>query len=230
MLDLLVSIGVALVSMFRARRSQALEILALRQQLAIYKRRSKRPKLRAHDRVFWVLLSRLWGGWRSALIVVKPETVIDWHRKGFKLYWTWRSRTRMRPGRPPVSREIRTLVRRLAMENPAWGAPRIHGELIKLGIEVSERTVSRVIARVPKPPSQTWRTFLANHMSVFGSVDFFVVYTITFELLYVFVILEHERRRVVHFGVSHRSSICRVDGKPYGAGLSIRDGPPVHAP
>jgi hypothetical protein len=112
MLDLLVSIGVALVSMFRSRRSQALEILALRQQLAIYKRRSKRPKLRAHDRVFWVLLSRLWGGWRSALIVVKPETVLDWHRKGFKLYWTWRSRRRMRPGRPPVSREIRTLVRR----------------------------------------------------------------------------------------------------------------------
>ena len=112
----------------------------------------------------------------------------------------------MRPSRPPVSREIRTLVRRLAMENPAWGAPRIHGELIKLGIEVSERTVSRLITRVPKPPSQTWRTFLANHMSVFGSVDFFVVYTITFELLYVFVILEHERRRVVHFGVTAHPS------------------------
>ena len=206
MLDLLVSLAVALASMLRSRQSQALEILALRQQLAIYKRTSRRPRLRGHERVFWVLLSRVWRGWRSALIVVKPATVIAWHRMGFKLYWTWKSRGGRGPGRPPVSKEVRDLVRRMVAENPAWGAPRIHGELLKLGFDVSERTVSRLVARAPKPPSQTWRTFLANHTSALASVDFFVVYTITFELLYVFVILEHERRRVVHFGVTSHPS------------------------
>ncbi len=134
MLDQLVSIAVGLVSMFRSRQSQALESLALCQQLAIYKRTSKRPRLRVHECVFWVWLSRFWRGWRSALIVVKPETVIAWHRKGFKLYWTWRSRRRRRPGRPPVSHELRTAHgdRKPDLGNPEWISKRLAPKLALL--------------------------------------------------------------------------------------------------
>jgi hypothetical protein len=135
--------------------------LALRQQLAILKRKTKRPKLTQADRAFWVALCGLWPDWQNALIPVKPETVIGWHRKGFKLYWT--SKSRNRGGRPPIDREIRALIRRVASENPTWGAPRIHGELLKLGFEVGEATVSRTMRRRRKPPSQSWRTFLRNH-------------------------------------------------------------------
>ena len=138
----------------------ALENLVLRQQLAILKRPKKRPQIRTKDRLFWIILSRFWNNWRQALIVVKPETVIRWHRKGFKLFWRFKSR-RKGPGRPPVSPEIRDLILKMANANPLWGEPRIHGELLKLGIEISERTVSNLMSsRLTKPPSQTWRTFL----------------------------------------------------------------------
>jgi hypothetical protein len=187
-------------SSLRSRRELALENLALRQQLAVLKRSSKRPKLAKMDRAFWVALSRLWTSWPHALILVKPETVIGWHRKGFKLFWTWKSRTR--GGRPRIDTEIQTLIRRMALENPTWGAPRIHGELLKLGFEVTEATVSRYMPRRRKPPSQRWRAFLRNHTKELVSVDFFVVPTATFRILYVFVVLEHERRRVVHFNVT----------------------------
>jgi transposase InsO family protein len=176
----------------------------LRQQLAILKRKTKRPKLTKADRAFWVGLSRLWPDWRSALIVVKPETVIGWHRKGFRLYWTWKSRNRS--GRPRIDAEIRTLIRRMARENPTWGAPRIHGELLKLGFKVAEATVSRYMPRRRKPPSQRWRTFLRNHTKDVVSIDFFVVPTATFRILYVFLMLEHERRRIIHFNVSEGPS------------------------
>jgi len=146
-----------------------------------------------------VALSRLWTGWRHTLILVKPETVIGWHRKGFKLYWTWKSRNR--GGRPPIDAGIRSLIRRMARENPTWGAPRIHGELLMLGFEVAEATVSRYMPRRRKPPSQSWRTFLRNHTLDLVSIDFFVVPTATFRILYVFLALEHERRRIVHFNV-----------------------------
>ena len=191
-------------SSLRSRRELALENLALRQQLAVLKRSSKRPKLAKMDRAFWVALSRLWTGWQHALILVKPETVIGWHRKGFKLYWTWKSRTR--GGRPRIDVEIRTLIRRMARENPTWGAPRIHGELLKLGFEVSEATVSRYMPRRRKPPSQSWRSFLRNHVHDLVSVDFFVVPTATFRVLYIFLVLEHERRRIVHFNVTEGPS------------------------
>ena len=135
------------------------------------------------------------------LVIVKPETVIGWHRKGFRLYWTWKSR-RCRGGRPPIPRDVRALISRMSRENPLWGAPRIHGELLKLGIEVSEATVSKYLARLPKPPSQTWRTFLGNHTKALASIDFFVLPTATFRLLMVFIVLHHERRQVVHFGVT----------------------------
>ena len=136
-----------------------LENLALRQQLAALDRKGSRPSLRMADRLFWVVLSRLWSGWREILVIVKPETVIGWHRKGFRRFWTRKSR-RGKPGRPPVSSEVRGLIRRMSRENPLWGAPRIHGELRMLGFEVSEAAVSKYMPRHPKPPSQTWRTFL----------------------------------------------------------------------
>ena len=185
----------------RRRVALQLEVLALRQQLATMKRNSSRPSLRSADRLFWVLLSRLWPDWRATLVIVKPETVITWHRKGFRLFWTWKSR-RWRGGRAPVPREVRDLIRRMSRENPLWGAPRIHGELLKLGIEVSEATVSKYLERHRKPPSQTWRTFLRNHVGCLASIDFFVVPTATFNLLFAFVVLQHERRRIVHFAVT----------------------------
>jgi transposase InsO family protein len=186
---------------FLSRASPHLENLALRQQVAVLKRERRRPWLQTLDRLFWVILSRLWRRWRDALVIVKPETVIGWHRQGFRAFWTWKSR-RGKPGRPPVPKAFRILIRRMCRENPLWGAPRIHGELMKLGIEASEATVSRYMVRHRKPPSQTWRTFLDNHVGCLVSIDFFVVPTATFAILFVFIVLRHERRRIEHFGVT----------------------------
>jgi transposase InsO family protein len=186
----------------RSRAAVELEILALRHQIGVLQRAAKkRPKVTPADRLFWAVLSRLWKDWRSALVIVKPETVIAWHRKGFRLFWTWKVR-RGRRGRPAVAREVRDLIRRMSRENPLWGAPHIHGELLKLGIEIGETSVGKYLVRHRKPPSQTWRTFLRNHVKTLVSVDFFIVPTIRFEVLYVFLVLAHERRRVVHFNVT----------------------------
>ncbi|MGB5312357.1 MAG: integrase core domain-containing protein [Polyangiales bacterium] len=204
MLHLLYALLAATRSSLRSQRELALENLALRQQLAVLKCTAKRPKLSTVDRAFWVALSRLWPDWQHALILVKPETVIRWHRQGFKLYWTWKSRHRA--GRPRIDAEIRTLIRRMARENPTWGAPRIHGELCMLGFEVSEATVSRYMPRRTKPPSQSWRSFLRNHTQDLVSIDFFVVPTATFRILYVFLVLEHDRRRIVHLNVTEGPS------------------------
>ena len=145
---------------FRTRSSMHLEILALRHQLAVLKRRTKkRSSLRIADRFLWVMLSRVWAQWRTALVIVKPETVIGWQRKGFRLYWRWKSRAG-KYGRPCVSLEIRDLIRQMSAANPLWGAPRIHGELRKLGIQISQATIAKYMVRQRKPPSQTWRTFL----------------------------------------------------------------------
>jgi len=161
----------------------------------------KRPKLTRGDRLLWACLSRLWSGWRSALANVKPETVIAWHRAGFRRFWTWKVR-RGRPGRPVVSREIRDLIRRMCRENPSWGAPRIHGELLKLGIDIGESSIRKYMLRGRKPPSQTWRTFLENHLQQLVSIDFFTVPTLRFQVLYVFLVLAHDRRRVVSCNVT----------------------------
>jgi putative transposase len=187
---------------FRARAVLQAEILALRHQLLILHRssRERRLRLRWTDRLLWVWLSRLWNAWRSALLIVKPETVIAWHRKGFRLYWTWKSRCCA--GRHSISAEVRNLIHQMSLANPRWGAPRIHGELLKIGIEVSQATVAKYMVRKRKPPSQSWRTFLRNHAKDLVSVDFFVVPTITFQLLFVFVILDHDRRRPIHFAVT----------------------------
>ncbi len=183
------------------RLSLVAENLALRQQIAVYKHSGKRPKLRPRDRLFWVVLSRLWPSWRSALAIVQPDTVIKWHRQAFKLYWRWKSGAG-KPGRPPIEREIRDLIRRMSRENPTWGAPRIVSELALLGHVVAERTVSKYMVRTRKPPSPTWRTFLDNHVPDIAACDFFSIPTVTFRVLYVFIVLRHDRRRVVHFNVT----------------------------
>src|SRR5580700_8199041 len=176
--------------------------LALRHQIGVLRRSAgKRPKLTSGDRLLWICLSRLWRDWRSALAIVKPETVVAWHRAAFRLFWTWKVR-RGQPGRPVISLEIRDLIRKMCRENPSWGAPRIHGELLKLGIDIGESSVSKYMVRCRKPPSQTWRTFLENHAQQLVSIDFFTVPTIRFQVLYVFVVLAHDRRRILHFNVT----------------------------
>lgn len=189
--------------LFRSRLSLQLEILALRHQLGVYQRGGKRPKLTAADRFFWSWLARSWSGWRNALILVKPETLIAWQRKRFRDYWTKLIRGG-KPGRPPVSVEVQDLIRRMSMANRLWGAERIVGELQKIGIEIAKSTVEKYMARPTKPGSsrQTWKTFLRNHMKEIVSIDFFVVPTIRNQVLYVFLVLELERRRVVHFNVT----------------------------
>ena len=182
-------------------RHLALENLALRQQLSVYKRTATRPKLRTTDRPFWVGLARVWAGWRQSLVIVTPDTVLRWQRRRFREYWT-RLSGRTTGGRPPVNAEIRALVTRMAIANPLWGAPRIHGELLKLGIDVAERTVSRLMPRRRPTPSQTWGTFLANHARDLVSIDFFTVPTARLRVLFVLVVLAHHRRRVVHFNVT----------------------------
>lgn len=179
-----------------------MEILALRHQLAVRQRRTnRRPSLRTADRWLWVILSRLWIEWRSALVIVKPETVIAWHRKGFRLYWRWTS-SAGKSGRPCVSREMRELIQQMSKANPLWEAPRIHGELLKLGVQVSQATVAKYMMRQCKPPSQTWNTFLENHVKQLVAIDFLVVSTVSFRLLFVFIVLGHNRRRAIHFNVT----------------------------
>jgi putative transposase len=185
----------------RSRAALHLEILALRHQLQVLPRsRPRRLRLATMDRWLWAWLARSWGSWRTALVIVKPETVIAWYRKGFRLFWTWTSRRR--GGRPPVPPDVRTLIRTMSRENPLWGAPRIHGELLKLGVDVSQATVAKYMARPTTPSSQSWRTFLTNHLQQIAAADFFVVPTATCRLLFVLVILAHERRRIVHVAVT----------------------------
>lgn len=199
--NLLLSLLITLFSSLRSRAALQLEILALRHQLGILQRSVKRPKLTHADRLLWIGLSRSWVDWRSALVLVKPETVIGWHRKAFRLFWTWKIR-RGQQGRPAVPQEVRDLIRTMSRENPLWGAPRIHSELLKLGIQIGETSVSKYLVRGLKPPSQTWRTFLENHLQSTVSIDFFTVPTIRFQILYVFLVLAHDRRRILHFGVT----------------------------
>jgi len=199
---LLISLLGMLRSVFRTRAELALENLALRQQLANLRHTSARPRIRMVDRAFLLVLSRLWSRWADVLVIVKPDTVVRWHRAGFRLFWRWKSRSRSRV-ESDISAEVKALILQMSEANVGWGAPRIHGELLKLGINTSERSVSRFIPPRPrKPPSQTWRTFLDNHLGSMASIDFFTVPTATFRVLYVFFVLSHDRRRVVHWNVT----------------------------
>jgi len=205
MIELLKIIFQTSLSTLKTKKELAFENLALRQQINILRRSAKRPKLKNSERAFWVFLSKIFKDWKEVLVIVKPETVIRWHRKGFKAYWRWKSRTNKR-GRPKVSKEIRELIHRMSIANPTWGAPRIHGELLKLGIEISPSTVAKYMVKNRKPPSSTWMTFLRNHIKDFISVDFFTVPTATFHVLYVFLVMSHYRRRVLHFNVTYSPS------------------------
>ena len=200
-MSVLLSFLLTLRSSARSRVALQLEILALRHQLQVLQRAwPRRLRLAKTDRWLWVVLSRVWTEWRAALVIVRPETVIAWHRRGFRLWWTWMSRHRM--GRPTVPANVRSLIRTMAQANSLWGAPRIHGELLKLGIDVSQATVAKYMGRRRQPPSQTWQTFLRNHLGQIVAADFFVVPTATYRLLFVLVLLAHDRRRIRHVAVT----------------------------
>jgi len=180
-MSVLISALATLQGLVRTRAALHLEVLALRHQLQVVQRsRPRRLRLAKADRCLWAWLARAWGDWRTAVVIVKPETVIAWQRQGFRLFWTWKSRRRH--GRPPVAPETRALIRMMSEQNPLWGAPRIHGELLKLGIEISQTTVATYMARRRRPPSQTWRTFLTNHVHQIVAADFFVAPTVTCRL------------------------------------------------
>lgn len=193
-----------IVSAFGSRPNLVLENLALHQQLLALRAKRPRHRLTTLDKIFWVVLRRLWAGWKKPLVLVTPRTVVQWHRVGFRLYWKWLSRTRRMGGRKRVSQEIRALIFRMATENPTWGAPRIHGELLKLGFHLSEPTVSRWLRRLPRTPDpvQRWLTFLRNHREAIAAMDFFTVPTLTFGVLYCFFVIGHERRRILRFNVT----------------------------
>jgi putative transposase len=187
-----------------SRRDLLLENLALRQQLAVLKMRHPQPRFAVYDKLFWVLLHRFWSRWKNALILVQPETVVGWHRAGFKLYWRWLSRHRSPAGRRCVGKELRVLIFRMAAGNQTWGAPRIRGELKMLGFNVSERTVLRWMHRAPRDPkpAKRWAAFLSNHREAIAAMDFFTVPTLAFGVLYGFFVISHDRRRILHFNVT----------------------------
>src|SRR6202171_896824 len=200
MITLLSALGSLLSFRVRSRPSLELELVALRHQVAVLRRqRPGQPRLFSTDRLLWVWLYRIWPQILNTMVLVKPATVVQWHRKGFRLYWRRRSR---RLGRPRMNREIRDLIRQMSLANPLWGAPRIHGELLKLSIDVGQTTVAKYMARGRRPPSQGWKTFLHNHADGIASMDLFVVPTISFRLLYGLLILHHDRRQILWLGVT----------------------------
>jgi putative transposase len=202
-MSVLLFVLLTLRTWMHSRTALQLEILALRHQLQVLQRtRPVRLRLSTMDRFLWVMLARIWNGWRTSLALVQPETVVAWHRQGFRLWWTWKSRRHI--GRPTVPDDVQALIRTMAQTNPRWGAPRIHGELLKLGTDICQATVAKYMVRGRRPPSQTWRTFLANHVGQIVAADFFVVPTATGRLLFVLVMLAHERRRLVHGAVTER--------------------------
>ena len=185
----------------RSRAKLELENLVLRHQIEILRRSApKRARLVRADRFLFALVLRLWPRIAQAIRIVHPKTVVRWHREGFRIYWRWKSRPR--GGRPKLGVELRALIRQMGSKNPLWGAPRIHGELLKLGFEISQATVSKYMLRRPSDPDQRWKTFLRNHTDCTASIDFLVVPTISFKLLFVLIVLSHERRRIVHFGIT----------------------------
>ena len=201
------------------RKRLALENLALRHQVAVLKRSVERPRIHDSDRVFWILMRTVLKDWKEALHFVTPETVLRWHRNGFRY---WRRKSRSAPGRPPISQAIIYLIRGMSVENVTWGAPRIQSELALLGHNVAESTVAKYMVKRDRGPSQTWRTFLTNHLHETAACDFFVVPTATFKLLYCFVVLSLDRRRIVHLNVTdHRTAAWAarqiLEALPYNA-------------
>ena len=195
MLAIVSLLGTYVANLFKSGRRLEAENLFLRHQLNIVVRRApQRPRLRGSDRALLVWMSRVWSSLLGLARVVQPDTIVRWHRAGFRAYWRWKSQGRA--GRPRIQRELRDLIRRMCKENPLWGAPRIHGELLKLGFEIAESTVSTYMIRRRRPPSQNWRTFLRKHTDAIAAIDLCVVPTVTFELLFAFVVLGHGRRQL----------------------------------
>ncbi len=185
----------------RSRLSLQMEIAALRHQLSVYQRTCNRPRVRPTDRILWSCIARVHGGWKAFLVFVQPRTVTQWQQRRFRDHWRRLSQSR-KPGRPKVPIEVRDLIRRISKANPDWGSPRIVGELGKLGIEVAQSTVDKYRVPLNHPPSPSWRAFLKNHVKDLVSIDFFVVPTVGFKVLFVLVVLSHHRRRIVHFNVT----------------------------
>jgi putative transposase len=201
MLPIISALLACVAGFFRSRASLHLEPLAPRHQLAVYQHTMPRPCLHPTDRLLWAWLSRLWSGWQRALVFVQPHTVIAWRRQRFRDHWRQLSLSG-RPGRPTLAKEIRELIRAMWQSNPTWGSPRIVGELQKLGIDLAKSTVEKYHPRARKPSSATWKAFLKNHVPDLVALDFFVVPTVTYKVLFVLVILAHERRRVVHVNMT----------------------------
>jgi putative transposase len=186
---------------FISRTQLLLEIVYLRRQLEILARTTAKPRLRPSDRLFFSILTDVFISWKETLLIIKPETVVRWHQQGFKVYWRWKNRSAL--GRPRIPQEQIDLIKQIAGDKPLWGAPRIHGEILKLGLDIAEATVQRYLPRKPKRTTgQAWKTFLKNHSSEIISLDFFVVPTITFPLVHVLVFLSHHRRKIIHFNVT----------------------------
>ena len=201
MSDLCRLIWCTLIGLFRSRAALEAEILVLRHQLNVLQRKSpKRMTLTGIDKLLLVGLYRLAPGTLDALKIIRPATLLRWHRAGFRAYWRWKSRPR--GGRPGTPADIRRLIREMSIANPFWGAPRIHGELLKLGIDVGQTTVAKYMARRRRPPSQGWKTFLRNHADGIASMDLFLVPTISFRMLYGLLILQHGRRQLLWVGVT----------------------------
>ena len=201
MIEFLILFLHVLVSPFKARAQLEAEIVVLRHQLNVLRRRvPSKPKLAIVDRLLLVWLHRLFPSVLNAITIVQPETIIRWHRTGFRLYWRWKSRSR--GGRPKVPIEIRRLIREMSLANRLWGAPRIHGELLKLGFEVAQSTVAKYMARRGRGPSQTWKAFLRNHAAGIAAMDFLIVPTVGFKLIFVLVILRHQQRRLISLRVT----------------------------
>jgi transposase InsO family protein len=201
MIEFLSLVAHIVVSPFKTRARLEAEIILLRHQVNVLRRRlPPKPKLTVADRLLFVWLYRLFPSVLAAIAIVQPETIIRWHRTGFRLYWRWKSRSR--GGRPKVPLEIQRLIREMSLANRLWGAPRIHGELLKLGIEVAQSTVAKYMARRERGPSQTWKTFLRNHTARIAATDFLIVPTIGFRLLFVLVVLRHQRRRLISLSVT----------------------------
>ena len=216
-----------LTSRFRSNADLEIELLVARQQLAIYQRSVRRPRLRLRDRLFWCGLSRLWSRWKDVLVIVKPATVIAWRRRKFRQYWAQLS-GRPGPGRPPIPQEIQDLIRQMSAANVLWDAPRIKSELHMLGIDVAKSTVERYLVKRPQPASPTWRAFRANHVPSLVSIDFLVVPTVRNHIRYVFVVLAHLRRRIRplrQHGAPDRGVDGAADrgGVPLGRGTALPD-------
>jgi len=201
MFPILHALAIFVSDLFKSRSRLEVENLFLRHQLNVALRQAPtRFRMRDIDRLLLVWMVRLWPNLLGVVLVVKPETVLRWHRAGFRAFWRWKSRNRA--GRPRIDRDLRDLIRRMSRENPLWGAPRIHGELLMLGIEVAQSTVSKYMIRGGKPPSQSWKTFLRNHAEAIAAIDMCVVPTVTFDRLFAFLVLGHGRRQLLWFEVT----------------------------